>query len=123
MVRLDHRFVYLPRQELDAHFLLERRLVRANDRAWMCNVASRCEDFVVAVMAFVVARRSKELGIRLAFAARRSLIIWSVMREVLLLLTMVFHGGRVDSGASRQPDRPNPRIALRMRRAGIMSAS
>jgi len=40
------------------------------------------------VMAFVVARRKKELGIRLALGARRTLIIWSVMREVLLLLAI-----------------------------------
>jgi predicted permease len=38
------------------------------------------------VMAFVVARRRKELGIRLALGARRGRLIWLVMREVLLLL-------------------------------------
>jgi predicted permease len=40
------------------------------------------------VMAFVVARRRKELGIRLALGARPGLVIWLVMREVLLLLTI-----------------------------------
>lgn len=40
------------------------------------------------VMAFVVARRRKELGIRLALGARRGLLIWLVMREVLLLLAI-----------------------------------
>jgi predicted permease len=38
------------------------------------------------VMAFVVARRRKELGIRLALGAPRGLVLWLVMREVLLLL-------------------------------------
>jgi len=38
------------------------------------------------VMAFVVARRKKELGIRLALGAQPALVIWLVMREVLLLL-------------------------------------
>ncbi len=38
------------------------------------------------VMAFVVARRTKELGIRLALGAQRSQVIWMVMKEVLLLL-------------------------------------
>jgi len=40
------------------------------------------------VMAFVVARRRKELGIRLALGAQRTTILWSVMREVLLLLAV-----------------------------------
>ncbi len=40
------------------------------------------------VMAFVVARRRKELGIRLALGAQPGLVIWMVMREVVLLVTI-----------------------------------
>src|SRR5262249_37932551 len=40
------------------------------------------------VMAFVVARRRKELGIRIALGAQRTAILWSVMREVLILLSI-----------------------------------
>ena len=40
------------------------------------------------VMAFVVARRRKELGIRLALGAQPGDVIWLVMREVLLLLAI-----------------------------------
>jgi ABC-type antimicrobial peptide transport system permease subunit len=40
------------------------------------------------VMAFVVARRRKELGIRLALGAQPSQVTWMVMREVLVLLGM-----------------------------------
>jgi len=40
------------------------------------------------VMAFVVARRRKELGIRLALGAEPGGVIWLVMREVLLLLSI-----------------------------------
>jgi predicted permease len=40
------------------------------------------------VMAFVVARRTKELGVRMALGAQRGSVIWLVMKEVLLLLTL-----------------------------------
>jgi ABC-type antimicrobial peptide transport system permease subunit len=40
------------------------------------------------VMAFVVARRKKELGIRLALGAEPGSVIWLVMREVILLLAV-----------------------------------
>jgi predicted permease len=40
------------------------------------------------VMAFVVARRRRELGIRLALGAQPTFVIWMVMREVLLLLAI-----------------------------------
>jgi predicted permease len=38
------------------------------------------------VMAFVVARRTKELGVRIALGAQPGQVLWLVMREVLLLL-------------------------------------
>ncbi len=38
------------------------------------------------VMAFIVARRRKELGLRLALGAEPSDVLWIVMREVLVLL-------------------------------------
>jgi predicted permease len=40
------------------------------------------------VMAFVVARRKKELGIRLALGAEPGGVIWLVMKEVLILLSI-----------------------------------
>jgi ABC-type antimicrobial peptide transport system permease subunit len=39
-------------------------------------------------MAFVVARRRKELGVRLALGAQPAAIVWMVMREVLVLLAI-----------------------------------
>ena len=38
------------------------------------------------VMAFVVVRRTKEIGLRVALGAQRSQVIWIVMREVFWLL-------------------------------------
>ena len=40
------------------------------------------------VMAFVVTRRRKELGIRLALGAQPGRVIWLVMKEVLVLLAV-----------------------------------
>ena len=40
------------------------------------------------VMAFVVARRRKEVGIRIALGAQRPVILWSIMQEVLILLSI-----------------------------------
>jgi ABC-type antimicrobial peptide transport system permease subunit len=40
------------------------------------------------VMAFVVASRRKELGLRMALGAQPAFVIWLVMREVLLLLAI-----------------------------------
>jgi predicted permease len=45
------------------------------------------------VMAFVVARRRKELGIRLALGAQPGGVIWLVMREVVLLLAIGLAAG------------------------------
>jgi predicted permease len=40
------------------------------------------------VMAFVVTRRTKEMGVRMALGAHPSTVIWLVMKEVLLLLVL-----------------------------------
>ncbi len=40
------------------------------------------------VMAFVVTRRTKEMGLRMALGAPRSTVLWLVMKEVLVLLSI-----------------------------------
>jgi putative ABC transport system permease protein len=52
------------------------------------------------VMAFVVARRRKELGIRLALGAQPTGVVWLVMKEVLLLLAIGFAIGIPAAAAS-----------------------
>jgi putative ABC transport system permease protein len=53
------------------------------------------------VMAFVVARRTKELGICLALGVQPGFVIWLVMREVLLLLALGLGIGIPAMGLSR----------------------
>ncbi len=38
------------------------------------------------VMAFVVARRTKEIGLRMALGAPQGQVVWMVMRETLVLV-------------------------------------
>jgi len=40
------------------------------------------------VMAFVVARRTREIGLRMALGARQGAVVWMVMRETLVLLAI-----------------------------------
>ncbi len=58
------------------------------------------------VMAFVVARRRKEIGIRMALGANPGNVIWSVMKEVLILLGIGL--------ADRRPRRDRARSLRRL---------
>ena len=55
------------------------------------------------VMAFVVARRTKELGVRMALGARPGSVVWLVMKEVLVLLTIGLADGEVRTGPVEGP--------------------
>jgi predicted permease len=66
--------------------LLTDRLVALLAAGFGLLAAALASIGLYGVMAFVVARRRKELGIRLALGATRGGVLWIVMREVLTLL-------------------------------------
>jgi predicted lysophospholipase L1 biosynthesis ABC-type transport system permease subunit len=68
--------------------LLTDRLVALLAAGFGLLAAALASIGLYGVMAFVVARRRKELGIRLALGATRGGVIWMVMREVLALLAI-----------------------------------
>lgn len=68
--------------------LLSDRLVALLSAAFGFLATLLASIGLYGVMAFVVARRKMELGIRLALGAQRGRIIWIVMREVMLLLAV-----------------------------------
>jgi len=53
------------------------------------------------VMAYTVARRTREIGIRMALGAFQGDVIWMVMREVLLLVCIGIGAGLAAIGLSR----------------------
>jgi putative ABC transport system permease protein len=68
--------------------LLTERLIALLSAGFGFLATSLAAIGLYGVMAFVVARRTKELGVRLALGAQRSSVIWLVMKEVLLLLVI-----------------------------------
>jgi ABC-type antimicrobial peptide transport system permease subunit len=49
------------------------------------------------VMAYIVAQRTREVGIRMALGAARKNVIWLVMREVLILVAIGVAAGVIAS--------------------------
>jgi predicted permease len=87
--QLDPRMPVYDMKTLEAQLdetLLTDRLVAMLSAGFGVLATALASIGLYGVMAFVVARRRKELGIRLALGAQPALLIWMVMREVLLLL-------------------------------------
>ena len=68
--------------------LLTDRLIAMLSAAFGALATVLASVGLYGVMAFLVARRSKELGIRLTLGAAPARVTWMVMREVLLLVVV-----------------------------------
>jgi predicted permease len=89
--QLDSRMPVYAMKTLEAQLdetLLTDRLVALLSAGFGLLATVLASIGLYGVMAFVVARRRKELGIRLALGAEPMLLLWLVMREVLLLLAI-----------------------------------
>ena len=72
------------RKQMDISLLTERLLATLSS-VFGCLATLLAALGLYGVMAFIVARRTREIGIRMALGARDGSVIWMVMRETLTL--------------------------------------
>ncbi len=68
--------------------LLSERLIALLSGAFGLLATALAAIGLYGVMAFVVVRRTKEMGVRLALGAQRTAVLWLVMKEVLTLMSI-----------------------------------
>jgi putative ABC transport system permease protein len=94
--KLDPRVAASEMRTLDSQLdqiLLTERLIAMMSAGFGVLATLLASIGLYGVMAFVVARRTKEIGVRLALGAMQGSVVWLVMREVLLLLGLGLAAG------------------------------
>lgn len=87
--KLDPRMATYEMRTLESQLdqtLLTERLIAMMSAGFGALATLLASIGLYGVMAFVVVRRTKEIGVRVALGAMRGSVVWLVMREVLLLL-------------------------------------
>lgn len=87
--KLDSSVAAYEMRTLDSQFdriLLTERLIAMLSAGFGGLATVLAAIGLYGVMAFMVARRTKEIGVRMALGAARRSVVWMVMKEVLLLL-------------------------------------
>ncbi len=87
--KIDPRLAMYQMRTLESQLdqtLLTERLIAMMSAGFGALATLLASIGLYGVMAFVVARRTKEIGVRVALGAMRGSVVWLIMREVLLLL-------------------------------------
>jgi ABC-type antimicrobial peptide transport system permease subunit len=79
-------------EHVDRSILKERIMAALASIFGLLAIAVTCLG-VYGTMAFQVARRTNEIGIRIALGAKRGDLIWMILREIAILLALGITGG------------------------------